>query len=253
MNPYLEQDIVWNDFHQSVMPAARSALTAQVVPRYVVKVEEQLFVHERPADRRRLVGRGDVSVSAPGPFAAAAVADVGTAAVEAPAYAYVPVAADVERHAYLEIRDRQNWELITVVELLSFANKRPGPDREQYLAKRRRYLLSSASLVEIDLLRGHPRMPAEGVPPCDYCVLVSGAADRPRVGVWAISLRERLPTIPVPLRAGEPNASLDLQALVHEVYDSAGYAHYIYSGAPVPPLSPEDAAWAAQFVLAAGT
>jgi Protein of unknown function (DUF4058) len=71
---------------------------------------------------------------------------------------------DLEGIPFLEIRDRENRELITVIELLSPSNKRPGPDREQYLAKRREYLHSSAHLVEIDLLRGWKPMPAEGRP-----------------------------------------------------------------------------------------
>jgi hypothetical protein len=38
--------------------------------------------------------------------------------------------------------------------LLSPSNKRSGPDREAYLAKRRRLFASGAHLVERDLLRG---------------------------------------------------------------------------------------------------
>jgi hypothetical protein len=43
--------------------------------------------------------------------------------------------ADIERHAFLEIRDRLDRELVTVIEVLSPTNKRYGPDREQYLLK----------------------------------------------------------------------------------------------------------------------
>ena len=61
---------------------------------------------------------------------------------------------DRERLSYVEIRDRRDRELVTVVELLSPANKHPGPDREQYLAKRMELLNGPVHLVEIDLLRG---------------------------------------------------------------------------------------------------
>ena len=81
----------------------------------------------------------------------------------------------VEKVPFLEVRDRQGRELVTVIELLSPSNKRAGDDREQYLAKRRELLWSPAHLVEIDLLRGWSPMPQEGRPECDYSVMVSRA------------------------------------------------------------------------------
>ena len=63
MNPYLEQADVWADFHQSFIVALRNALRAQLDPRYIVKIEEQLYVHEPPAPKRFL-GRADVSAAA---------------------------------------------------------------------------------------------------------------------------------------------------------------------------------------------
>jgi hypothetical protein len=53
----------------------------------------------------------------------------------APARIAIPT-IDIERQRYVEIRDRQNRALIAIVEILSPANKNPGPDRDQYLAKR---------------------------------------------------------------------------------------------------------------------
>ena len=63
MNPYLEQEDVWQDFHQSFIPLVRETLSEQVRPAYVVKVEEQLFIHELPPEGRRLLGRADVAVA----------------------------------------------------------------------------------------------------------------------------------------------------------------------------------------------
>jgi len=163
---------------------------------------------------------------------------------EAPAYGRLPALLDVERHAYVEIRDRQKRDLVTVLELLSPSNKRPGADREQYLAKRRQLLSSPVHLVEIDLLRGGPRLPVDGLPGCDYCALVSRAQDRPRVALWPVLLRDRLPAVPIPLRSPDGPAQLDLQGLLDRLYDSAGYEDYLYDGLPQPPLSALDAAWA---------
>ncbi len=208
MNPYLEQDDVWHDFHERFLPAAAEVIGAQVQPNYIVKIDEHVYVHELPAGSRRLSG------------------------------------VDVESESFIEIRDRRSRERVCVIELLSPANKRPGPDREQYLAKRGMLLNSPAHLVEIDLLRSGEPMPSEGRPVCAYSVAVSRVEERPDAGFWPIGLRDRLPEIPIPLRTPHPDARLDLQALLNRIYDAAGYAYYIHEGSPAPPLSPEEAAWA---------
>jgi len=155
---------------------------------------------------------------------------------------------DAVRPIYLEVRDRVDGEVVTTIELLSPSNKARGPDRDAYRAKARRILASPANLVEIDLLRGGPRMPWGNLPPCDYYAVVSRAPTRPNADIWAVRLRDPLPRIPVPVRPGEPGAEIDLQAALNRAYDSAGYGYFIYRGAPEPRLSPDDAAWAAPFV-----
>ncbi len=87
-----------------------------------------------------------------------------------------------------------------MVELLSPANRRPGPDRAQYLAKRGKVLKGPAHRVEIDLLRAGEPMPSEDRPACAYSVAVSRNDERPRAGFWPIGLRDPLPAIPIPLR-----------------------------------------------------
>lgn len=245
MNPYLEQEDVWVDFHQSFIPLLRDMLTVQVRPAYLARVEEYLVIHELPEDEQRYLGRSDVSVTR---SPTGDKAQTTGATLEAPAYGRWSPTVDMERHSYLEIRDRHDRHLVTVLELLSPSNKRLGPDREQYLAKRRQIYASNVHLVEIDLLRGGPRLPLDDMPACDYCVLVSRAEERPRVGIWPLRLREHLPVIPVPLRAPDADAQLDLQVALHRLYDAAGYEDYIYTGSPQPPLLPDDAAWARQFL-----
>jgi Protein of unknown function (DUF4058) len=149
---------------------------------------------------------------------------------------------------FLEVRDRRTRKLIAVLEFLSPSNKRGGSDRERYLARRNRLLASEAHFVEIDLLRGGRPMPPEVRPDCNYSVLVSRAEKRPRASFWPIGLRQRLPTIPIPLCRPEEFARIDLQEILHHVYDAAGYEDFLYEGRPDPSLSPEDAAWAQEFV-----
>jgi hypothetical protein len=244
MNPYLEQVYAWHDFHESFMPEVRGMLSPQVRPRYFVKIDEHVYVHQLDEESRGFLGRTDIAMAKGPSFGSQASA---TDLLEAPAFVWQP-SVDVERHSYLEIRDRENLQLITVIELLSPSNKRLGSDRDQYLAKQSQLLSSTANLVEIDLLRGGPRMPWLEMPVCDYCVVVSRVEERPRAGIWPIQLRTRLPIIPVPLRTGEPDAKLDLQQILNQIYDAAGYEDYIYTRQPDPPLTAEDAAWAKSFL-----
>jgi hypothetical protein len=114
-----------------------------------------------------------------------------------------------------------------------------------------RLLHSWVHLVEIDLLRGGPRMPVEDLAACDYCVMVSRWQDRPRAGLWPIQLRETLPAIPIPLADPAPDVRLDLQATVHRVYDAARYVNWIYTSEPEPRLSEDNLSWAHQIAKVA--
>jgi len=237
MNPYLEQDDAWHDFHERFIPLIAERLGAQLVPDYIVKINEHIYVRELPAEDRRLLGRADVALT---PLAFTDTAADAVGVMDAPTRVRLP-AVDVERLAFIEIRDRHSRELVTVIELLSPSNKRPGPDREQYLGKRGQLLASAVHLVEIDLLRGGEPMPIADRPRCDYSVLVSHATERPVAAFWPIHLREPLPAVRIPVRPPHTGARLDLQEAFHHVFDGAGYEYYIYEGRPNPPLGPEDA------------
>ena len=249
MNPYLEQEDVWHDFHERFIPAAAEMLLPQIRPNYIVKIDEHAYIHELPADNRRPLGRPDIAL-----IEKRAMSDPASSrgVIQSPVYGAVPLAVDIEGQSYLEVRDRTSREIITVIELLSPSNKRPGGDRTAYLAKRQEFLRSRAHLVEIDLLRGGPRLPVEGLPAADYYALVSRSNERPRAGIWPIKMRDPLPVIPIPLRGPDADAMIDLQKLVLHVYEAAGYEDYIYSGSPQPPLSDDDASWAAQLAKQSG-
>jgi hypothetical protein len=244
MNPYLEQEDVWHDFHERFLPAAAEVIGAQVQPDYFVKIDEHVYVHELPAEGSHLRGRADLGVS---PTRSLGATGDAVGLLDAPTRVRLTV-VDIESESFLEIRDRRSRELVAVIELLSPSNKRKGPDHAQYLAKRHQILNSSAHLVEIDLLRGGTTMPYENRTPCTYSVMVSRAEDRPEAGFWPIGLRDRLPAIPIPLRSPHPSAHLDLQSLLHRIYDAAGYGLYIYEETPTLALTPEDAEWSQQFL-----
>ena len=156
MNPYLEQDDVWHDFHQAFIPAIRQELVKQVGSRYIVKLELHVYIRELASDERRFLGRADVGINTTSQSTPARESAGGI--LEAPTQCFVPtLGVDVLREAYIEVRSAESRHLVTTIELLSPANKYTGPDREAYLSKRRQYLLAgNANFVELDLLRGGP-------------------------------------------------------------------------------------------------
>ena len=245
MNPYLEQPAAWQDFHQRLITYISDALAAQIRPGFFVKIEESVFIHEPDAmERGKMFARPDVSVFE-SDGGSVAVAEPRTNSLAA-RIAQLPD-VEIEQHSYVEIRDRHSRGLVTLIEVLSPSNKRYGPDREQYMQKRGILTYSPVSIVEIDLLRGGPHLPLTGIPDCDYRVMVSRRSMRPDVLAWAINLHDVLPVIPIPLKGDVSDATLDLQALLHKVYDAAGYEDNIYSTSPEPPLTSEQSEWAKQF------
>jgi hypothetical protein len=120
--------------------------------------------------------------------------------------------------------------------------------------KRDAILESRTHRVELDLLRGGARLPLAGpVPAGDHFAIVSREQRRPRVDVYAWTLRQPLPTIPIPLKPQDGEVLLNLQQALTAVYDRVRYDHSIdYAAAVEPPLSPDDAIWARQVLDAAG-
>jgi hypothetical protein len=117
---------------------------------------------------------------------------------------------------------------------------------DPYLDKRRTFLRAHLHLIEIDLLRSYPRMPFEDpLPPADYVVMVAQAGERPHYSVWPISVRQPLPTIPIPLLDPDPPVPLALGQALQTAYERARYDLRVdYRKPPVPPLTPQDTAWA---------
>ena len=137
----------------------------------------------------------------------------------------------------IEIREAHGRHLVTAIEILSPTNKR-GAGRDEYLAKRGKILLSHAHLLEIDLLRRGRRVPMKDMmPKAPYFVILSRAGQRPVSDVWPIALDQSLPTVPVPLLAGDPDVTLDLQQALTSAYDTSSLDLAIdYTRPPEVPL-----------------
>ncbi len=246
MDPFLEQPNAWHDFHEQFCVFCRAQITPQLPDEYIAKLDEHVYIHELPSDVRRLIGRGDVTVSRE--TESPTLSQAGSQLLVGPVIGHVDLEFDLERESFIAIHDRDSQRLVTVIEILSPSNKRPGGDREQFLAKRMELLGSDVHLIEIDLLRGGPRMPVIALPPCDYYVMLSRSDRRPEVELWPLSIRDELPDIPVPLVAPNDDLVLKLGEAFTTAFDSGGYAKYIYRRNPTHPLSPEQGEWA-QFLL----
>jgi hypothetical protein len=242
MDPYLEAPSIWPDLHTRLMSIVGEQLTPLLAPKYLAELETQIVIGRVDDDLQVVLP--DVSVTSSGVPAGAPSA----IAVAAPAPVQVRVPMDVPtRLVSVYIRQRETARLVAVIELLSPVNKRRGKGREEYLEKRRTFLTSPVHFIEIDLLRSYPRMPFDDpLPAAHYMVMVCKAGERPHSSVWPISVRQPLPTIPLPLLPPDPSVPLDLRQALRTAYERARYDLRVdYRKPPVPPLSPADATWAA--------
>lgn len=253
MDPFIESQ-AWVDFHGALIAAMRGLLVSQVRPNYIVRSEERVYVDHSPEPSHDhiwpdlVVSRESISKCS---GSRSAVLAMPIESVEVS----LPMPEDVTER-YLTIVSRETLEVITIIELLSPANKRAASDgRTEYLTKREQILTSMTNLVEIDLLRRGQRLPTnQPLPPADFYTLVSRGNRRPRATAYYWTIRQALPTIHIPLKHSDPDVPLDLQAAFNAAYDSGGYDYSLDYSAPIePPLSEEDAAWAQDILRSHGT
>jgi hypothetical protein len=241
MDPYLEAPSIWPDVHTRLMTIIGEQLTPLLAPKYLAELETQVVIDRLDDDPHAVLP--DVSIASP----EVSIEVPSAVAVAAPAPVQVRVPMDIPtRLVSVYIRQRETARLVAVIELLSPVNKRRGKGREEYLEKRRTLLTSPVHVIEIDLLRRYPRMPFDDpLPPAHYLVMVCKAGERPRSSVWPISVRQPLPTIPIPLLSPDPPVPLELGQALRTAYERARYDLRVnYHQLPVPPLSSADAAWA---------
>jgi hypothetical protein len=252
MDPYLEAQPFWADFHMAMILAMKIALNKRVPKRYSVWTDIHVWIHEPGSMVRRRPVRPDAFLVTDD-AADKANLETTTAVMSAPAMATLPTRRRTGNR-YLKIKETRTDRVVTVVELLSPANKKPGADRDDYLTKRNLNFAEQINLVELDLLRGGKRMPMgrPSPPDAEYFTLVCRGMDFPKTGIWPMHLRDPLPDVPVPLDPEDDVVMLPLQECLAVAYDNGSYERTIeYSKPAKPPLPPRDAAWARELVAAA--
>jgi len=248
MDPYLETQGLWESFHAALVTHCAEALNQRLPEGYVAQIETRVTLvsldltgGQRVPDV--LVARETDAPSSP--FSSAGEA-VGVATIEPMT---IPLAKrEVElRERWIEISSLPDLDLVTVIEILSPSNK-DGRGRSEYLQKRDALIDQPVNLVEIDLLLGGGRMPmARKLPRGDYYAIVARAPHRPDAQVYAWTVRQPLPPIPIPLRMPDADVVLNLGEAFDLTYERGRYGRIVRHGASLPqivPIAPAVRDWA---------
>ena len=207
MDPYLEDAKLWPAFQHQLVNCLYTILLPHIADRYRARVATRRYHTEMPL--------------------------------------FTSVIREEHAESFVEIRRRGDSRLVTLIDVVSPANKTTARGKDAYLAQRRAAQAAGANLVEIDLvLHGQPTLdyPRDGLPECDYTVTVA-KADRPdRYDIYTVTLRERLKKVSLPLAKDDRAAAvIDLQAVFARCYDQSGYAKQIDYAADLPVPVAEDA------------
>ena len=241
MDPYLDNPELWSAVHNRLIVAIADDLVEYLSEKYRVEIEKRTYFSSD--EESLLVGIPDVAVVTG--QAAEPQPQTVTRSLVKPESVRVPMAEEVHER-YLEIREVSTGTVVTTLELLSPKNKCPGEGRIAYMRKRNRVLASATHLVEIDLLRGGKPLPMDAAHLGDYRILICRGDRRPTGELYAFSLRQAIPPVPIPLLPGDEAPILNLQPLLNRVYSKGRY-HLAIDDAqpPQPPFSSADAEWAA--------
>jgi hypothetical protein len=229
MDPYLEAPEFWSEVHNRMIVAIADDLSSKLRPRYRVAIDQRIYLSS--GDARQVVVP-DVTVTQQSPIKSPAVATL-TPPITTPIAISLELPEEI-RESYLEVREAATGRVVTIVELLSPKNKRNGEGRIAYDRKRQQVLASATHFVEIDLLRrGKPFPLGQQQIATPYYVLVARGDQRPHADLYPFTLREPMPSFPLPLEGTDEEPVVILQEIFDGVYDRAGFDLAIDYGQPI--------------------
>jgi hypothetical protein len=151
------------------------------------------------------------------------------------------------KESFIEIEQRSDKRLITLLEVVSPANKITAEGRRQYLERRAEVRTMNVHIVEIDLvLQGQALIEyaKESAPSWDYAVVVTRWTHPERYEIYSATLPKRLPRFRVPLASDDRDTVLDLGTAVSRAYDQGDFIKHIdYTREPATNLSAENRRW----------
>lgn len=247
MDPYLEEPSTWLNVHHGLISQMQAMLNQSVGPDYYARVEERVYISsDGDPGRSQIIPDIRIGKSSRRNGKFGSVAERGGLQIAEPFVLTAPLDEEVHE-ARLEIIDRRNRGLVTVIEVISPSNKIDGSEgRKSFLKKRNDIVNSSVNWVEVDLLRtGLALIPQEVLSLGDYFIRAVCAKTRPRGKVWPIRLQERLPVVGIPLKKTDPDVALEMQQVLDTVYERAAYERTVdYRKPPEVALARKQAAWA---------
>jgi hypothetical protein len=214
MDPYLETEKLWPVFHHQFLNCLYQTLLPGLVDRYKARINQRVYTTEQPL--------------------------------------FTSIIREEHHEEYIEVRQRHEGRLVTLVEVVSPTNKTTTAGRDAYLTKRQEAKTMGANLVEIDLvLEGTPTLDysREGLPDWDYAVTVTRASQPERFEIYTATLQKRLPRFRLPLAHDDRDTVFDLHAAFTRCYDQGDFASMIdYERDPAVTLSDEDRQWLAELL-----
>lgn len=250
MDPWLEAPDLFPDLHAALIFLMRESLNSSLPEGYAALGNYLVWTESRESrvPDVALFGPNTVPPTTGEPQKLQGLIALGTEVEE-------------RKSTYLEIRSDRGKRLVTAIEILSPSNKvRKSRGRKAYLKKQEELLRSGTNLVEIDLLRAGayssavPRSRLRRIDAnYDYQIAAVIAGSVERYFACTLRLADRLPRIEIPLDLGVPPVPLDLQDAFDRAYRSGRYADIVRYDQPLnPPLSAEQAKWAAEILAANG-
>src|SRR4051794_16347987 len=209
MDPYLEDEKLWATFHHQLVSCLYQVLLPSLVDRYRARVGQRHYVTEQAL--------------------------------------FTSIIREEHHEEFIEVRQRTDNRLVTLVDVVSPANKQTNSGRQAYLDKRKEGRGANANLVEVDLvLQGQPLLEysRDNLPDWDYAVTVTRSTQPERYEIYTATLQKRLPKFRLPLAPDDRDTVLDLHATFTRCYDQGGFAAKIdYSRDPATALAAEDRRW----------
>jgi hypothetical protein len=256
MDPYLERR--WLDLHPRLIVGTATAIQRQLGNDLTASIGERVLVEDTLGFTRRI--EPDVRVVEVSPLFGGGGGTGGTATATPGAAVRLKEISEPITERFIEIVDQSTGgRVITAIEFVSPSNKVTGDGLKQYRQKQEECYNAKVSLVEIDLTRVGDRTLlchrwiGARLHESTYQISAWRAWSPQGVDLYPISLRHRLPEIAIPLRPGDVDVKLDLQAVLDACYADARYDRTVdYAKPPQPPLEGEDAAWA-RGLIAGGT
>ena len=224
----VEQYGLWSVFHKHLIVELFTSLRAELGDAYWVDMETEILLVPRPSGPARPVAP-DANVSriehGRSSQEASIAATPALLEVDEPIGEFEQSWIEVRRRDWPDLDDRLGSRVVSVIEVLSPSNKGLFGERDlrKFLGKRRDYLLSTVSYLEIDLLVAGTRdlpSPVEKLAEHPSIAWSSQVQERSRhYWAWGWQQNDPLPSVVLPLDYPRVR-SVDLRGYYQRAYET---------------------------------